>query len=63
MGQRSPPRVNVVWGLTNFLAATVIAFGLVYLSLYDSYSLAFLLAGFWLMVLMFGTSIRRFLSD
>lgn len=63
MGQRSSPQVNVVWGLTNFIVASLIAAGLVYLSLNDSYSLAFLLLGFWLMVLMFGTSIKRFLNE
>ncbi|HZW84446.1 MAG TPA: hypothetical protein VFE91_00900 [Nitrososphaerales archaeon] len=63
VGQRSSPKVNVIWGLTNFLTATLIALGLVYFSLYDTYSLAFLLVGFWLMVLMFGTSIKRFLNE
>jgi hypothetical protein len=62
-GQRSAPRVNVVWGTTNFLAATAIASGLTYVGLYDSYSLMFLLVGFWLVVLMFGSSINRFLND
>jgi cobalamin biosynthesis protein CobD/CbiB len=62
-GQRSAPSVNVIWGASNFLAATIIAAALVFLNLYDSYSLAFLLLGFWLVVLMFGTGIRRFLND
>ncbi len=62
-GQRSSPRTNVLWGLSNFVGATVIAAGLVLLNLYDGYALAALLLGFWLMMLMFGTGIRRFLSE
>jgi len=62
-GQRSSPRTNVLWGLSNFLAATVIAAGLTVLNLYDSYSLVSFLIGFWLTMLMFGTGIRRFLNE
>ena len=62
-GQKSPPRTNILWGLSNFVAATIIAASLAALSLYDSYSLFVLLVGFWLMMLMFGTRIRRFLSE
>ncbi|MGA2666007.1 MAG: hypothetical protein ABSF83_13795 [Nitrososphaerales archaeon] len=62
-GQRSPPRTNVLWGLSNFIAATVIAAGLVALNLYGNYALIALLAGFWLMMLMFGTGIKRFLNE
>lgn len=62
-GQRSPPRVNVLWGLTNFCLATILGLLLAYLDLYDPYSLVFLLGGFWLMVLQFGLGIRRFLND
>jgi hypothetical protein len=62
-GQRSPPRTNVVWGLSNFLVATIIAGGLVALNLYSNYAIVALLIGFWLMVLMFGTGIKRFLSE
>ena len=62
-GQRSSPRTNVIWGLSNFLAATVIAAGLVVLHLYSGYGLAALLAGFWLTMLMFGTRIKKFLND
>jgi hypothetical protein len=62
-GQRSKPRVNVLWGLSNFVLATVIAAGLVALGLYDGYSLAALLLGFWLMMLVFGLQIRRFLNE
>jgi len=62
-GQRSSPRTNVLWGLSNFLAATVIAAALVFLDLYDAYSLVALLIGFWLTMLMFGTGIKRFLNE
>jgi len=62
-GQRSSPRTNVLWGLSNFVAATIIAVALAVLDLYDSYSLIFLLIGFWLMMLMFGTGIKRFLNE
>ena len=62
-GQRSAPRTNVAWGSMNFLAATLITLVLAYLNLYDSYSMAVLLLGFWLMVLNFGFSIKRFIND
>lgn len=62
-GQRSPPGTNVAWGLTNFILASVIGLALAYLSLYDSYSLIVLLIGFWLMVLNFGLSIKKFLNE
>ena len=62
-GQRSPPRVNVIWGSANFAMATFIGLALAYLGYYDAYSVAFLLFGFWLMVLWFGVSIRRFLNE
>ena len=62
-GQRSSPRTNVIWGLSNFVLATIIAAALAALDLYSNYALAALLIGFWLIVLMFGTGIRRFLSE
>jgi len=62
-GQRSPPRTNVIWGLSNFLVATIISIGLFALKLYSNYALLALLLGFWLMVLMFGTGIKRFLNE
>ena len=62
-GQRSSPRVNIAWGLSNFFAATIIALGLAVLDLYDSYALVALLFGFWLMMLMFGLGIKRFLNE
>jgi hypothetical protein len=61
-GQKSAPRTNVLWGLANFIAATIISLGLAILNLYNSYALIVMLVGFWLTMLMFGTGIRRFLS-
>jgi cobalamin biosynthesis protein CobD/CbiB len=62
-GQKSQPRVNILWGLFNFVLATIIAIGLVMLNLYDSYALPAMLIGFWLMVLMFGVGIKGFLNE
>ncbi len=62
-GQRSAPRTNVLWGLSNFVLATLIVAGLVLLNLYSSYALVALLVGFWLTMLMFGTGIKRFLNE
>ncbi|MGD0329658.1 MAG: hypothetical protein ABSB40_04325 [Nitrososphaeria archaeon] len=61
-GQKSKPRVNIYWGLSNFLLATIIAAGLAMLGLYSSYALPVMLFGFWLMVLMFGFRIKGFLN-
>jgi hypothetical protein len=62
-GQRSSPRTNILWGLSNFAAATIIGVALAALGDYDSYSLIVLLLGFWLMMLMFGTRIKAFLNE
>ena len=62
-GQRSSPRANVLWGLSNFVAATVIVAALISLGDYSGYAWLALLVGFWLMVLMFGTGIKRFLNE
>ncbi len=62
-GQKSSPKTNVLWGLSNILAATVIGLVLAALNLYDSYGLAAMLAGFWLVMLMFGTRITTFLNE
>jgi len=52
-----------VWGLSNFILATIITVGLILSNLYSSYSLIALLLGFWLMVLVFGLQIKRFLNE
>lgn len=62
-GQKSTPRTNVFWGLANFAVATAISGGLTALDLYSKFALVALLAGFWLTIYMFGTGIKRFLSD
>ena len=62
-GQRSPPRTNILWGLSNFIAATILGLSLAALGDYDSFSLVALLLEFWLMMLMFGTRIKRFVND
>jgi len=62
-GQKSSPRTNILWGLSNFVGATIIVAGLIALNLYSSYALVAMLAGFWLMMLMFGTGIKRFLNE
>jgi hypothetical protein len=62
-GQRSSPRTNLLWGASNFVAATVIVIGLAALGLYDSYALIVMLIGFWLTMLMFATGIKRFLNE
>lgn len=61
-GQKSKPKVNILWGLSNFVLATIIAIGLVAFNLYSGYALAALLIGFWLTMLMFGLGIKRFLN-
>lgn len=62
-GQKSEPKINVLWGLANFIAATIISTVLTLLNLYGSLSLIFLLIGFWLAMLMFGARIKRFLNE
>jgi hypothetical protein len=62
-GQKSSPMTNVLWGASNFVAATLIAAALIFLNLYNGYALVAMLAGFWLMMLMFGTGIKRFLNE
>jgi hypothetical protein len=62
-GQRSKPSVNIAWGLSNFVLATIISAGLIALNLYSSYALIALLLGFWLMMLTFGLRIKKFLNE
>ena len=62
-GQKSAPRTNVLWGVSNLLGATLILLALSSLNYHDSYSLGVLLVGFWLTMLMFGTGIKRFLNE
>jgi hypothetical protein len=63
-GQKSKPKTNVLWGLSNLILATMIAIGLMVSDLYDSYALIVMLLGFWLVVIFqFGLGIKRFLND
>ncbi len=62
-GQKTSPKTNILWGLSNFVAATIIAIALIVLDLYSGYALIALLTGFWLMMIMFGTGIKRFLNE
>jgi cobalamin biosynthesis protein CobD/CbiB len=62
-GQKSKPKVNVLWGLSNFVLATIIAVGLIILNLYNGYALIAMMIGFWLMVLIFGIQIKKFLNE
>ncbi len=62
-GQRSSPRTNIAWGLSNFLAASVILGALAALNLYGDWSFAVMLVGFGLTMLMFATGIKRFLNE
>ena len=55
-------RIDVLWGLSNFVIATIIAIGLIMLNLYNSYALITMLIGFWLGVLQFGLGIKMFLN-
>lgn len=61
-GQRSTPRVNILWGLSNLALATIMVLVLMALNLYDTYSLVVVLIGFWLMTLSFGLTIKRYLN-
>lgn len=62
-GRKSKPKVNILWGLSNFALATIIGICLSALKLYDGYSLIALLVGFWLVVLMFGLQIKDFIGE
>ncbi|MDA4118233.1 MAG: hypothetical protein OK455_07805 [Thaumarchaeota archaeon] len=63
LGERSSPRINVLWGLSNFVGGTIVAASPVALSLYSGYPLLVLLVGFWLMMLVFATGIKRFVNE
>lgn len=62
-GRRSSPRLNVGWGLANFLLATALLWWRLETSALQQRDLVFLLLGFWLAVLMFGFGIKHFLND
>ncbi len=62
-GQKSKPRVNVLWGLANFVIASIIAATLSLMNIFNNSSILFLLLGFGLVMLMFGVRIERFLNE
>jgi len=62
-GRESSPRMNVSWGLFNFILATVLVWWRVSAQSPEKSDLVFLLVGFWLVMIMFGISLRKFISD
>lgn len=62
-GKESSPRMNVGWGLFNFIVATVLVWWSVSAQPPAVSDFVFLLVGFWLVVIMFGISLRRFIGD
>lgn len=62
-GRQSSPRRNAGWGLFNFLLATGLVWWRLDAAAPQSRDLAFMLAGFWMAVLMFGFGIKQFLND
>lgn len=63
LGKESSPAMNVGWGLFNFVAASALVWWRLAAGTPDKSDIVLLLAGFWFGVLMFGVSIRRFISD
>ena len=61
-GQKSKPKVNILWGLSNFIIATVIVAALIMLNLYSIFAFPAMLLGFWLTMLMFGLNIKKFMN-
>lgn len=61
-GKDSSPRMNVSWGLFNFILATALVWWRVSVESLQIFDFVFLLTGFWLVVLMFGLSLRSFIS-
>lgn len=62
-GKESSPLMNVGWGLFNFIVATALVWWRAYAQPLVVSDFVFLLVGFWLVVIMFGVSLRRFISD
>ncbi len=59
--RETDPIINILWGLTNFIAASFILFWLSKQKTFDTGKAAFLLTGFWLAVAMFGFFISSFI--
>jgi hypothetical protein len=62
-GQKSKPIVNLSWGLSNFIVATILSVWQVSQNTVTGVSIITLLIGFWLMVAQFGFGIKRFLNE
>jgi len=62
-GRASQPSVNVIWGLANFIVASLIVWWRVATQMSAASDLLWLLIGFWLAVLMFGLRIKDFLPS
>lgn len=62
-GRKSRPAVNTNWGLFNFIAATLLSGWKMANGKVETRSLIAILAGFWLMVAMFGVNIKEFVND
>jgi len=62
-GQKSKPIVNLRWGLSNFIVATILSVWQVSQNTVTGVSIITLLIGFWLMVAQFGLGIKRFLNE
>lgn len=61
-GKESSPRMNVGWGLFNFMLATVLVWWRISAASPEVSDFVYLLVGFWLVVIMFGALIRKFIS-
>lgn len=55
--------MNVWWGLFNFILATALVWWRLSVQPTSASDLVFLLASFWLVVIMFGVALRRFMSN
>lgn len=55
------PYINILWGLANFVLASIILFWLSKQRTFDTKHAVYLLIGFWLAVAMFGLFIKDFI--
>ena len=62
-GQKSKPIVNLRWGLSNFIVATILSIWQITQNTITEESFTALLVGFWLMIAMFGFGINNFLNE
>lgn len=62
-GRHSSPKTNLVWGMVNFLAATILFTWRISVSDITNGRIIAMVVGMWLVILMFGTSAKRFFDD